>query len=84
MGGTEETADGGGRSEGQHEEGLRGLREATRYGHNFQISGAGNDGGGWQLAGADGKLGKGAEELVKASKDLEQGRGGQEGVGELI
>ena len=44
-GGTEETADGGDRSEGQHREGLRGLQEANRNGHQVQITGANNDGG---------------------------------------
>ena len=36
------------------------------------------------MAGGGGKLGKGTEELGIAGKDLEQERGGQEGVGELL
>ena len=43
---TEETADSGDRAEGQHGEGLRGLRESNRNGHQVQITGADNDGGG--------------------------------------
>ena len=45
-GGAEETEDSGVRAEGQHEEGLRGLREANRDGQTVQVTGAGNDGGG--------------------------------------
>ena len=45
-GGEEETADSVGRAEGQHGEGLQGLREADRDSQKFQVPGAGNDGGG--------------------------------------
>ena len=55
-GGTKKTADGGGRAEGQHGEGLRGLQEDTRVGDNVKISGAVNDGGGDDWPAVAGKL----------------------------
>ena len=45
-GGAEEMADSGGRAEGQHGEGLRGLWEANRDSRKVQVTEAGNDGGG--------------------------------------
>ena len=83
-GGAEETANGGDRTTRKYGDGLRDLREATRSGPQFQIPGADNDGGGRRLASGGRKPGEGAEELGTAGKDLEQGRGVQEGVGDVI
>ena len=83
-GGTEETADSGVRTERKEGEGLRGLRGANQSGLQFQIPGADNDGGGQRLASVGRKLGEGAEELGTAGKDPEQGRGGQDGVGDVL
>ena len=44
--GKEETADGGGRVAGQHRERLRGLGETNGDIGNFQVTRAGDDGGG--------------------------------------
>ena len=68
------------RTERNHGEGLRGLREANRSGIQLQIPGTDNNGGGQRLASSGGKPGEGEEDLGKADKDPEQGRGGQEGV----
>ena len=80
----EGAADDGNRTEGEHGAGLRGLREANQSGLQFQIPGADNDGGGRRLASGGGKPGDGAEELGTVDKDIEQGRGGQEGVGDVL
>ena len=83
-GGAEETADSGDRTEGKNGEGLQGLREANQSGPQLQIPGADNDGGGGQLASGDGKPGEGGEELGAAGKDIDQERGGQEGVRDVF
>ena len=71
----EETATGGNRTTRKHGDVLRGIWEAARSGSQFQITGAGHDGKGRQLASGGGKSGEGAEKLGAADTDTEQGRG---------
>ena len=68
----------------KHGDGLRGLREATRSGPQFQIPGVDNDGGGRQLAISGGKPVEGEEELGTAETYPEQGRGGQEDIRDVF
>ena len=67
------TTDGGRGDAGEWGEGLSGLRKTTRVGYLFQISGAGLDGGGQQLAGGGRQPEEGAEEFGTADKDPETG-----------
>ena len=80
----EETATGRDRAAGKHRDGLRGLRETTRGGTNFQVPGANNDGRGRRLVSGGRKPGEGTEELGTAEADTEQVRGGQENIGKFF
>ena len=84
LGGAEEKATGGDRAAGKHRDSLRGLRETTRGGTKFQVPGANNDGRGQRLASGGGKPDEGAEELGTAETDTDQGRGGQENIGNIF
>ena len=56
-----ENANGRDRTDRKHRDGLRGLREATRSGPQFQIPGADNDDGGRRMVSGCGKPGEGTE-----------------------
>ena len=65
-------------AQGEHREGLRGLRIPTGGSPQVYVSGEGDDGGGRRLAGGGGKPSKGAEELGEATEDI--GEGGSDGA----